>query len=76
MTQELTNTALYILLLPIFGLVGMIALGVLSLLFRSRWSAPEAEARPRSAPRTTPRAAPGATPTLAQVPQRGEPEPA
>ncbi|WP_458097476.1 hypothetical protein [Roseomonas sp. WA12] len=72
----MTNTALYILLLPIFALVGMIALGVLSLLFRSRWSAPEAEARPRSAPRITPRAAPGAANNLAQVQQNGEPEPA
>ena len=79
MTHQMTSTALYILLLPILAVVATIALGVLSLLFRSRWSAPAEEASPRSAARAAPRAAadPAAAPgpALAQDPQRREPAP-
>lgn len=67
MTQQMTSTALYILLLPIFAVVASIALGVLSLLFRSRWSAPREEAPPRSPSRAAPATA------APVVPQRRDP---
>ena len=79
MTHQLTSTALYILLLPIFAVVAAIALGVLSLVFRSPWRAPEAEATPsRTAGRAATRAAPIAPSALeipalpaAEAPSRG-----
>jgi hypothetical protein len=39
MTAQLTSAALHAILLPIFAGVGSIALGVLSIVIRSRWTA-------------------------------------
>jgi hypothetical protein len=49
MTAQLTSAALYVILLPIFVGVGSIALGVLSLVIRSRWTAGKGNT-PKSAP--------------------------
>ncbi|SHJ52899.1 hypothetical protein SAMN02745194_02788 [Roseomonas rosea] len=49
MLPSLTSTALYVLLLPVFAVVASIALGVLSLLVRARWTPAESRTAERAA---------------------------